>query len=306
MKSLTFHHSLLSDRIRTEGYQRAIVKVIKPGDTVLDVGSGTGILAYLACRAGAKKVYAVEVREEVVNMARRVCARNGFQDRIVFINKFSPRVRLPERVDHIVTETMGNFGLDEGILASMMDARKRLLKKGGSIIPRSIKLWIVPVECPKIYRKIDFWKSNLYGVDFSPVYTLATHHLYVEELHRGNFLSEPASLGKIKLLEVDNPRFSGEVTLTVKRRGVLHGLGGWFSAELCSGVFLSNQPPNRAKSWKNIFLPIEHPVPVERGDRLRIKIYSLGFMKENYVPAWEVSCVRQHKHFAHSTIFGFL
>ena len=106
---INYHLSMLVDDVRTGSYGQAISKMVKTGDVVVDVGCGSGILSFLACRAGAKHVYAVE-NEAVIEMAKLVAAKNGLQNRITFFNDVSFAVELPEQADVIVTETMGTFG----------------------------------------------------------------------------------------------------------------------------------------------------------------------------------------------------
>ena len=130
IRLLRLHRSLLSDRQRTEGYRRAIFATVKKGDVALDLGTGMGILALFACQAGARKVYAIEARD-VIEIAKRACLQNGYQDRVVFLKGLSYRLDLPEKVDVLITETMGNLGLEENILGTVMDARKRFLKRDG-------------------------------------------------------------------------------------------------------------------------------------------------------------------------------
>ncbi len=123
------HGGLLADRVRTESCQRAIAEIVKPGSVVLDLGCGSGILTLFACQAQARKVYAVEAGE-AIELAKVLCLKNGFQDRIAFYHDVSQRIELPERVDVIVTETMGNFGLEEGMLGRMTGTRVKCRSSG--------------------------------------------------------------------------------------------------------------------------------------------------------------------------------
>ena len=69
------HRRMLNDRIRTEAFRDAIEKVVKPGDVVVDVGAGTGILSLFAARAGAARVYAIE-RSPTIEQAKAIARAN--------------------------------------------------------------------------------------------------------------------------------------------------------------------------------------------------------------------------------------
>ena len=104
---LRFHRFLLGEtNVRLEMYQRAIAETVKPGDAVCDLGTGTGILAFMACRAGARRVYAVEIGP-VVELARLLSRENGFEDRIIFLDGLSNDIDLGERADVLVTDSFG-------------------------------------------------------------------------------------------------------------------------------------------------------------------------------------------------------
>jgi protein arginine N-methyltransferase 1 len=270
-----FHANLLMDRVRTESFQRTISKVVKAGDVVLDLGSGTGILSFLACQAGARRVYAIE-SGDVAQLSGLLCAANGVQDRVVVLNDSSYRVTLPEKADVIVTDTFHTFGLQDGLLGSVIDARRRSLKEGGRIVPRTMQLFFVPVELPDIYRRLEVWSTDLYGFDFSAAREFATNNLYSvpidPDVFRKAFLGEPAALLTIRFSDADTPNVSGDVTLVSTRPGLLHGLGGWFAAELDEGILLSNSPDIMTVSWKNAFFPLDRPVLVAAGDALKVRI----------------------------------
>src|SRR5687767_15956726 len=123
---LSIHRWMLRDERRNEAYQRALEHVVRPGDVVLDVGAGTGILSIFAAQSGARKVYAVE-RTQVADVARRMVERNGYTERIDVIQSDLEDVAVPEKVDVIVSEWMGGLGVDENMLAPLVMARDRWL-----------------------------------------------------------------------------------------------------------------------------------------------------------------------------------
>ena len=116
------HRTMICDRVRTEAFRRAIDSVVRPGDIVLDVGAGSGILSVFAARAGAARVYAVE-RTSVAVLAQELAAANGAADIVQVIHGDVMDVELPERVDVIVSEWLGGFGIDEGMLVPVIVAR---------------------------------------------------------------------------------------------------------------------------------------------------------------------------------------
>src|SRR5688572_16780638 len=115
-------------------YRRAISEVVKAGSVVLDLGAGTGVLGFLACQAGASRVYSIEV-DPIISLTRDLCKANGFEDRMHFIRGLSTTVELPEKVDVVVCDQIGAIGYEAGILEYLADARLRFLKPGGTLIP---------------------------------------------------------------------------------------------------------------------------------------------------------------------------
>jgi protein arginine N-methyltransferase 1 len=301
---------MLADQVRTGNYRKAIDLTVRPGDVVVDIGTGTGILAFFACQAGARTVYAIEAGP-AIELARQICTRNGLQDRVVFLNELSFNVILPERADVIVSETLGNMAFQEGILGVMIDARKRMLKEGGRVIPQSLQLSIVPVEARAMYRKMDLWKRDLWGLDFSPVRSFAVNNYYNFHCDPQCFLSDPQSLGRVTLSEVQSTYVKGTASCIATRGGVLDGIVGWMNVDLAAGSAVSNSPSGQDVHWSQAFFPLETPVSLDVGDFVSVAIST----HDGKEWRWQVGVTRQadgrgeirtqETQFDQSSFFGF-
>lgn len=259
---LRYHRSLLADRVRTETYRDAINATVKPNDVVLDLGCGSGILSFFAARAGAKRVYAID-EGPVIEVARTLAKENGLANRIVFINAVSQEATLDEKVDVIVTETMGNTGLDERILSSVDDARRRWLREGGAVIPQSIDVVVAPVDV----LHDTFWIEKHYDTDFAPVREFAMNMLHPLNIAEESFVASPAAAAHADFTSLS---VHGAARVHAERDAVITGIAVWFRARLTRELELTNQPPNGAPSWKQSFLPIASRIRVERGDEIAI------------------------------------
>lgn len=300
------HRQLLEDGVRSECYERAIAATVSPGDAVVDIGCGTGLLSFFACRAGARRVYAIDY-DEAIQLARRLAEVNGFGDRVVFLEDLSTRVELPERVDVVLTETLWNFGVGEGLLRSVSDARERFLREGGSLVPCRLELNAAPVECSAAYERFAIWREDIYGLDFQAVKPYAVNNVYTWTLDPAMPLAEPCVAKTIDLGAVHDMDITADMTFSASRDGVVHGVGGWFTAELAPGITLSNGPPNPVPSWQHAFFPLERPVPVRSGDGLQVALRSL---EEGLAWRWTVKHVpsgdREPVTLDQSSIKGFL
>lgn len=266
---------MLVDEVRTTGFLRAIAQQVRPGDVVVDIGAGTGVLSLFAVLAGARKVYAIE-QGPMAEIAGEVVKRNDLGDRIEIINEWSLEATLPERADVLVTETIGNIGLEEGILAWVTDARRRLLKPGARIVPSAISMMVSATESPRDFAEIARLRRPLYRFDFTPLADLASHTMLWTDFSPVSLVTQPATVVDLDLGTTEQVDIEGAVTLRARRDAVVHGLGCWFVAEIAPGISISNEPPTKAPSWSQGFLPLPEPVSVSKGDRLLVEIRSNG------------------------------
>src|SRR5260221_11182370 len=112
---------MMADAVRMAAYERALRLACRPGSVVLDLGTGTGILALLACRVGARHVYAVDP-SDTIGLAREIARVNDVSERITFIQGLSTDIELPEPVDVVVADVRGVLPMTGTSLATMIDA----------------------------------------------------------------------------------------------------------------------------------------------------------------------------------------
>lgn len=267
---LQYHQWLLTDRNRTCGYLDAIKKTVKRGDVVLDIGAGSGILSFFACVAGASKVYAVE-QSDIVDLARVLSEANGFGDRIEFLHDRSQNIKLAETVDVMVTDTGASFGLQDGTLGSLLDARRRFLKPGGKILPESVDLFVSPVGISDA-QSLDVWNRDRFGLDLSAVRQFAASTNYQVSLNRDDVLASPKLVINVEFQRAETPYVEGQSVSVIERNGAMNGIGAWMAVNLVPGISFTNSPINPTVDWARSFFPIETPVAVRAGDGVKTKI----------------------------------
>jgi SAM-dependent methyltransferase len=273
------HRSMIRDRVRTEAFQRAIESVVRSGDTVLDVGAGSGILSVFAARAGAARIYAVE-RTSIAVLAQDLAAANGVAEIVKVIHGDIMDVEPPERVDVIVSEWLGGFGIDEGMLVPVIVARDRWLKPGAVMIPRSVTAWAALVHDRYLGETVEFLRDNPYGLEPEDLVDKTVNEISYSggfrHLAAGDRRSEPGRLWTtdadlIPLEKAQEPH-QAETLLHVHDHGTANALALWFSAELAPGISLSVGPGDPPTHWGMTTAPLHRSVELTPGMVVRARI----------------------------------
>jgi SAM-dependent methyltransferase len=270
------HRVMIGDHARTDAFRRAIEACVKPGDVVLDVGAGSGILSLFAARAGALRVYAVEpapIGAVIADLARA----NGLADRVRVRRCPVEELELHEDVDVLMSEWMGYFGLAECMFESVLAARDAFLAPRGLMLPSRFRLHLFPCEHERLHREhgVGLWERPVYDLDFSPM----LEHDLTELLTTSPNIPPEAALGPAQLLcEVDCKTgdvvefwFDGSAELVFERDGTLHALGGYFEVDLGPDVTLSCAPSAPSTHWRQSWFPLR-PFAVRRGDKLAVRM----------------------------------
>ncbi|MGL1887132.1 MAG: 50S ribosomal protein L11 methyltransferase [Reichenbachiella sp.] len=286
-------YGMLSDKVRTDAYKSAIEATVKPGDIVIDLGAGTGILGIMALQAGAATVYMIE-KSDAIELAKAVVHQNGFSDQVVFINNSSLEATINEKADVIISETLGNFGLDENTLEFIIDARDRFLKPNGKLIPENISLKLTPVESKSNFDKLEFWK-DIHGIDFSPAYHIFSSKMMVTDIKPEEYLAIPIEFAHIDFYDIDKPIIFNKTYHAINREGSILGFAGWFEATLIDGVKISTSPEDLPTHWKQAFFPIQEAIPVVEKDLLEISmiIGALEDQSDNTSIKYEYRCTQR-------------
>lgn len=284
--AIALHRMLLNDPVRMEAYRAAIHQTVRPGNTVLDAGCGTGILAMFACQAGARRVYAIE-RGPVIAVARELAATNGFADRITFLHQDIVNVSLNERVDVAVSELIPKAVLGQGMAELIGWVREHFLKPSGRIVPERVDLWVAPVNDPRMLEYGRLPEVASYGIDFLPLRRRIINRPFSLRIRQDGLLAP----GQIAYSYVaDRSRtvdaFDTVLSFKAEKNGTLHGWGAWFSSTLSPGVCLDNHPPGIA-SWDNLAFILPAPVALQAGAAIELRFRGRADSRMPELWAWD-------------------
>ncbi|KAL0559381.1 hypothetical protein IC582_003990 [Cucumis melo] len=307
---------MLCDRVRMDAYFHAIFKNKHhfEGKTVLDVGTGSGILAIWSAQAGARKVYAVEATK-MSEHARALVKANNLQDVIDVIEGSVEDVVLPEKVDVIISEWMGYFLLRESMFDSVIYARDHWLKPSGVMYPSHARMWVAPIRSKLGDQKMNDYEGAMddwynfvadtktdYGVDMSVLtkpFSEEQRKYYLQtslwnNLHPQQVIGTAAVIKDIdcltatvdEILEVKSSFLSSINSENTR----FCGYGGWFDvhfrgrnedpAQLEIELTTAPSVSNGTHWGQQVFL-LHPPIWVSEGDELKVSFF-MKRSKENH------------------------
>lgn len=287
------HLTMIRDDVRNRAYRDALHATVKPGDVVLDFGAGTGILSMFAAQAGASQVYAVE-RTSIASLAVQMIAQNGFADRIQIIQQNIENVWLPQKVDVIVSEWLGTYGVDENLLTPLLIARDRWLKPGGKMLPETVSAWLAPVWNSDLAFDVTLNSGRPYDLDLRMIangvaqeMNWARHPLSADDLMAQPQIMWTTDVYSYSVSQAMLPS-RASLTFSANRDGSINALSAWFSADFGNSVTLTNSPAAPSTHWSQYLFALKQPVAVTAGTPIFVEFTCLPSFPGYTSQAWSV------------------
>ncbi|XP_061440694.1 protein arginine N-methyltransferase 9 isoform X1 [Rhineura floridana] len=305
-----WHFIMLNDSNRNLLYQRAIEKAIRSGcRSVLDIGTGTGILSMFAKKAGAPSVYACELSKTMYELACEVLAANGLDGGIKLFHMKSLDIEIPkhipERVSLVVTETVDSGLFGEGIVESLIHAWEHLLlppkpsdgrvdENHGKVIPAGAIVWGMAVECRQIRRHHRVSAKEIAGIclpetlEFrSPAYATVNSDETIEPYTTEKLSRVPGgykaltehfqiltvNFNNLQELKSFATRTPSKINMPIIKSGILDAVVVWFTLQLDDEHTLSTSP-SEDTCWEQAVYPVQglHDHSVRTGDCVTMEI----------------------------------
>jgi len=272
-----WHLPMLADTARNDAYEKAITQAVKKkkGAHVLDIGTGSGLLAMMAARAGAETVTACEINIPLADIARQVVSENGFADQITVIGKSSEKLvvgkDMARPADIIVSEIVDVGLLREGVLTTLSHAVQTLAAKGAEMIPASAEILAVLVEAPALRRVNPL--SEISGFD------LSAFDVFRDPGYRKIFLANqehkllsrpfPVAAFDFRTFRPGDPNHFDtlELEAEILEDGAAQAVVFWFELRLDEETVISTSPASGKTHWGQAIQFLDTDIPVCKGDR---------------------------------------
>ena len=278
-----WHLSMMNDEVRNKAYSDALKLAVGDGDVVLDIGTGSGLLSLMAAASGAEKVITCETSRTIAETAKEIIESNGYKEKISVLNKHSTDLivgeDLPQRADLIISEILSSEFVGEGVRTTVLDSNKRLLKKGGTMIPQSGKIRIAMIDnSPEIFTNTSV--ANVHGFDLSKFNSITQSKFNLKPRDNPLLLSNPEDVFNINFYDASEVvREEKIIKLRVNQDGLCVGLIQLIWIHLYKEIEYENKPGENDSHWNTPIYLFDEPVVAKIGDVLEIK----AVLGEDYV-----------------------
>jgi len=269
-----WHIPMINDHERNDAYEQALLRAIRPGDTVLEIGTGSALVAMMAARAGARHVYTCEMHKPLVEVARETVALNGYADKVTVIGKKSTDLvmgqDMPEKADVFVSELINIGMLAPDMLAILQHARRNLVKPGARIIPAAATVYAALIQADEM-RRISPVRS-ISGFDMSRFDQFRTPGYAQIDLaaEPHSLLSEAVPAWFFDFRQSMPDTDLKTLTLEATADGTAQGIAFWFDLHMDDKVTYHSRSAARTNHWKQAVYFFNRDLPVQKGQPVMV------------------------------------
>jgi tetratricopeptide (TPR) repeat protein len=273
----SWHFPMLADARRNQLYRQAIEAAVKPGMLVLDIGTGSGLLAMMAARAGAERVVACEAEPRLAEVARQIVELNGFAGRVAVVPRRSTDLKigadLPRRADLIVSEVLDAALIGEGVVATMRHALAELAAPGVRVIPASAQVFGTLASVPRLRQVNPVGRID--GFDLSPFDRFRARREGVRvslETEEHALLSAATEFFGFDFARPVERTRARRIALRATAAGTAHAVAMWFRLSLDGAHAGSTGPGGEFRHWATPFYFLERDVAVAPGQEVALEV----------------------------------
>lgn len=290
MYSLRAYGDMIGDEARFAACARAIAAAVRPGDVFCEIGCGPGLFSILACRAGARRVYAIE-SGDIADTARRIVAANGLADRIEVIQSDSRTADLPERANVIFSDVRGALPLHYRAVETLRDARQRFLVPGGVMIPERDALQAGILRLDDYYQSLTRpWVNNGTEAELDVPLQMVLNSTYVVSAPADSLMTDVQCVAELNYLEEPEPNVEAQLVFRAENSGVAHGVGVWFETKLFGEIGFATGPGSPVTIYGQLFLPWLKAVTLAQGQEVRLELAGT-LVGDEYIWRWQTEIV---------------
>lgn len=257
---------------RNQAYAAAFARRLN-GATVLEIGTGPeALLARLAVAAGARKVFAVELVQDVFIQAQKKVRSLGLQDQIIVLRGDAATIDLPEKVDYCISEVVGNIGGYEGA-AFIMNHTRRWLKQPSNVIPRRSLTKIAAVSLTDELFDYSFNEAAAGYVEriFAQAGRMFDVRIALKDFPMEAMLSSSGVFEDLDFRTDISLEASHDIRLVFERPGRFTGFLVWLTLHIDEDAPFDTLT-NKGR-WAPIYLSVDQSgVVVEAGDQLEARV----------------------------------
>lgn len=267
----TWHAPMMNEQERNKAYYDGLKSIVTSEKLVFEIGTGSGLLAMMAAKLGAKKVFTCEAVGLIAETAEKIIERNNYGEEITVLAKSSHAVQLekdlPAKADILVHEIFSSELLGEHVLPAIEDAIQRLLKPGGHVLPSAASIMIALVGGDEVGKNLHVGES--FGFDLRDFNAISPRR---RPLYRGDLALVLMSNG-IEAFRFDfgrQSRFPPEkksLEIAAIKEGRCYGIIQWIRLEFGQDVHFENHPSQRrpVSNWEHTVYGFDEPVYLNKG-----------------------------------------